>query len=176
MKSFQRLFVILSCTFLFFACRNNDDLLDNFNPTIFNLRLTDKPVDADQVNVDIQKVYLFGQDQQDSIIMGTSAGVYDLLQLQNGVDTLLASAILNNIDTIKQIRLILGENNTIMVDSVLHELKTPSAQQSGLKIKVDLVLSDLDSMDVLIDFDAAASVNEQGNGQFILKPVLKIIE
>ncbi len=142
-------------------------------PTVFNLRLTDDPVDADQVNVDIQQVYIFGQNEKDSIPLGANAGVYDLLQLQNGVDTLLASMSVN-IDTVKQIRLVLGGDNTVMVDSVLHEMKTPSAQQSGLKIKVDLILSELDSIDVLLDFDAGESVKELGNGGYLLKPVLRV--
>ena len=173
MKNSSFLFTIFLFGLIIIACQKDDDLIENDQPTVFNLHLTDNPVDAQQVNVDIQKVYLFGHDEKDSISMGTNAGVYDLLTLQNGVDTLLASALLT-IDTVKQIRLILGEDNTIMVDSALHDLKTPSAQQSGLKIKVDIVLSELDSANVILDFDACESIKEQGNGTYMLKPVLKI--
>lgn len=74
---------------------------------------------------------------------------------------------------LKEMRLILGPNNTIMVDSVLHDLETPSAEQSGLKIKVDKNLSlTLDSL--TIDFDAKQSIVETGNGKFILKPVIRV--
>ncbi len=62
-----------------------------------------------------------------------------------------------------------------MVDSVLHELKTPSAQQSGLKINVHADISNVDVFNLLIDFDAEESVVEQGNGGYILKPVIKVI-
>ena len=77
---------------------------------------------------------------------------------------------------ISQIRLILGEDNYLMQGGNRLDLKTPSAQQSGLKLKVDKPLNEGISYDLVIDFDASRSIVKAGNsGQYILKPVLRVI-
>jgi len=77
---------------------------------------------------------------------------------------------------ISQIRLLLGDNNYIMDGEQRIDLTTPSAQQSGLKLKIDKPLSAGISYDLVIDFDASKSIVKAGNsGQYILKPVLRVI-
>jgi len=77
---------------------------------------------------------------------------------------------------ISQIRLILGEDNYLMQGGKRLDLKTPSAQQSGLKLKVDKPLNEGISYDLVIDFDASKSIVKAGNsGLYILKPVLRVI-
>lgn len=153
----------------FIAC-NKDD---NNGPVTLNIRLTDGPGDYQQVNIDIEEVRIkTSDDTAQWITVNTYAGIYDLLQLQNGVDTLLVTDTLPPV-TLKEVRFILGDDNTVMVDSVLYPLTTPSAQQSGLKIKVDQSL-DLDVNTLVFDFDAAESVLLTGNGTYLLKPVIKV--
>lgn len=147
---------------------------DKENSTTLKIRLTDNPVDAEEVNVDIQQVRVkFREDSLNGWMnLDTYAGVYNLLGLQNGVDTLLASGTLPT-NVVKEIRFVLGTNNTIKVAGVVFPLSIPSGAESGLKIKVDKKLNGtLDSL--LIDFDAALSVHMLGNGNYQLKPVLKI--
>jgi hypothetical protein len=75
--------------------------------------------------------------------------------------------------TIKQIRFILGTNNTIKIDNVVYPLSVSSADESGLKLNLNKKLNGgMDS--VLIDFDAALSIHKTGNNQYKLKPVLKM--
>ena len=142
--------------------------------TTVKVRLTDNPVNADEVNVDIQQVRVKFSD--DSIHgwtdLNTNIGIYDLLGLQNGVDTLLAiGTIPTNI--VKEIRLVLGSDNTIKVNGIIFPLTIPSGSESGLKIKVNKQLNGtLDSL--IIDFDAALSIHQLGNGDYQLKPVLKL--
>jgi len=77
---------------------------------------------------------------------------------------------------ISQIRLILGDDNYIMQKGRRINLKTPSAQQSGLKLKVKKSLEAGVSYDLVIDFDASKSIVRAGNsGNFILKPVLRVV-
>ncbi|HAZ25659.1 MAG TPA: hypothetical protein DCY95_14560, partial [Algoriphagus sp.] len=53
-------------------------------------------------------------------------------------------------------------------------LKTPSAQQNGLKIKVNQPIEGGQSYNLVIDFDVAKSIVVAGNsGNIILKPVLR---
>jgi hypothetical protein len=58
----------------------------------------------------------------------------------------------------------------------LTALKTPSGQQSGLKIPVNVVVPEGQLAHVVIDFDACKSVVKAGkSGQYLLKPVLSAI-
>ncbi|MBI5858042.1 MAG: DUF4382 domain-containing protein [Sphingobacteriales bacterium] len=141
--------------------------------TTLKIRLTDAPVNADEVNVDIQQVRVnFRNDSSGWIDLNTNTGVYDLLGLQNGIDTLLASGIIPS-NSVKEIRFVLGSSNSIKVNGALFPLTIPSGAESGLKIKVDKQCNGhVDSL--LIDFDAALSVHQTGNGTYQLKPVLKV--
>ena len=155
---------------LFTACKK-----ENGNTTL-QVRLTDAPVAFDEVNVDIREVNVKFSDDSSStsgwVSLNTNAGVYNLLGLQNGVDTLLASGSLPQ-DVVKEIRLVLGPNNTIKDNGVVYPLVIPSGAQSGLKIKVSKKLgATLETL--LIDFDAALSVKKEGTGDYKLRPVLKI--
>ncbi len=175
MKYFSYFFAIvcvLSLSYLA-SCSDKDS-----TSTLFNLRMTDGPIDdATEVNIDLETVIVITNEGRDSFELTTNAGVYNLLDFQNGLDTLIGSSIVDA-DTIHQIRLVLGENNSIVFDSISHELKTPSAQQSGLKINVQKDVSELEVFNLLIDFDARESVVELGNGNggYLLKPVIKIVE
>lgn len=144
--------------------------------TRLKVRLTDNPYNAQEVNVDIREVRVKFRDGNDDDnnwqTLETEQGVYNLLGLQNGVDTLLADG---DIPTrhVKEIRLVLGSDNTIKIDDMIYQMNVPSGAESGLKIKVDKTLSGtVDS--ILVDFDAALSVHRTGNGMYQLKPVLKI--
>lgn len=99
-------------------------------------------------------------------------GVYNLLDFRNGLDTLLLRADIPA-GKISQIRLILGTNNSVVVDGKTESLNTPSAQQSGLKLNLKEEFEAGGSYDVWIDFDAGKSIVETGNGKFQLKPVIR---
>ncbi len=162
-------FVSAVAVILIACSKNNTD-----TPTTVRIRLTDNPVNAEEVNVDIEQVRV--KFREDSVSgwanLNTTAGVYNLLGLQNGVDTLLATGTIPT-NTVKEIRFILGTNNTIKVNGIIFPLTIPSGSESGLKIKVNKQLSGpLDSL--LIDFDAALSIHLTGAGDYQLKPVLRI--
>lgn len=150
-----------------------------------NVHLTDAPANYQEVNVDVQGVRVFYTPvSNDTTSTDSSDGKWvdlpvdptqvNLLDLTNGVDTLLSSAELDP-GRYSEMRLILGSDNTVMVDSMTHNLKVPSGQQSGYKIKFDsVVLEDGQTIDVTVDFDASRSVHEAGkSGKYILRPVLK---
>ncbi len=162
--------LMVSASIVLIACsKDNTD-----KTTTLKIRLTDNPVAAEEVNVDIQQVRVkFNEDSiQGWTNLDTHAGVYDLLGLQNGVDTLLAVGVIPT-NVVKEIRFVLGTNNSIKVAGVTYPLTIPSGAESGLKIKVNKQLNGtLDSL--LIDFDAALSIHQTGVGTYQLKPVLKL--
>ena len=60
------------------------------NLTLLNIRLTDAPLDVDEVNIDLQSIWVKGPGGSEEIELNTNAGIYDLLDLQNGIDVLVA--------------------------------------------------------------------------------------
>jgi hypothetical protein len=141
--------------------------------TRLRIHLTDAPFDASEVNVDIQQVRVnMSDDSTGWIDLATNAGIYNLLDYQNGADTVIADTLVPT-GTVKEIRFVLGNQNSIVIDSVSYPLTIPSGGSSGLKLKLNKKLNaNLDSL--VIDFDAALSIHQTGKGDYKLQPVLKI--
>ena len=150
------------------SCKKDTDA--NGNATV-QFRLTDAPASYDHVYVDVQSVEVNTGNGWSTHPLA-HPGVYDLIELNNGTDTVLVNADLP-VGTISQVRLVLGPNNSVVVDGVTHPLQTPSAQQSGLKLNVHQTLEANKSYKMWLDFDAAKSIVRQGNGNYLLKPVIR---
>ncbi|MBY0479411.1 MAG: DUF4382 domain-containing protein [Chitinophagaceae bacterium] len=159
---------LLASTVGFYACKKNKDEMTNLK-----VHLTDAPYNASEVNVDIREVNVkFTDDSSGWFAIPTVAGIYNLLEFQNGIDTLLAAGPVPR-GMLKEIRFVLGSNNSIVINNTEYPLTIPSGASSGLKIKVNKTLAaSVDS--ILIDFDAALSIIKESNGSYSLKPVLKL--
>ncbi|MGV3656822.1 MAG: DUF4382 domain-containing protein [Chitinophagaceae bacterium] len=137
------------------------------------VNLTDAPGDYEEVNIDLKQVQIqFADDTSGWQNLATEAGMYDLLQLQNGVDTLIGTGTFPE-GTVHQLRLILGNDNNIVVDGETHPLTVPSGAESGLKVKVHKKLNQT-LEELTVDFDAGLSVHQTGQGTYMLRPVLKM--
>lgn len=172
MRLFKNLLFLASIVaFLVTGC-SKDDKNDSGQSTL-KIRLTDAPANYNAVYIDIQGVEVKG-DAGNNVMLNVNPGIYNLLDFVNGVDTLIASGTISA-GKISQIRLILGNNNTVVVDSVIYPLSTPSAQQSGLKLQVhEELLAGIEYI-FLLDFDAQQSIVNQGNGSYSLKPVIRVV-
>lgn len=170
MKKTLLMTFVFALTIALNACSSDNTSSGSY---AYKVRMTDAPGPYSEVNVDIQNVEVTGNNGQ-TVMLNTNAGIYNLLDFTNGVSTLLATSILTDAD-VKQVRLILGPNNTIVKDGVTYPLSTPSAEQSGLKLLVNQTLSADIENTILIDFDANTSVVETGNGTYKLKPVLRTV-
>ena len=153
---------------LFSSCKKESD-----GHSTLKVRLTDAPADYQEVNIDLKNVNVKLSDDSESWVeLEAVPGIYNLLGLQNGVDTLIGTEVLPK-GIVKEIRLVLGSDNTIKVNGVIYPLVIPSGSESGLKIKVDKKLEAAIET-LIIDFDAALSIHEEGTGDYKLRPVLKI--
>jgi hypothetical protein len=157
--------VIASVTLL--ACKKDS------NQSTLSLRMTDFPGDWEEVNIDLKQIEVkFSDDSTQWQTLETNEGIYNLLGLQNGIDTLIAQGTFPSSYIVKEIRLIVGNENTIKTGGQVFPLTIPSGEETGLKIKVNKKLeATLET--ILIDFDAALSVKEEADG-FKLKPVIRI--
>ncbi len=157
------------------SCSKNEN--SSSGKTQLKVYLTDDPADYDHVFIDVKDVQInvtndtAGGWQSLSTV---NAGTYDLLKLVNDDDTLLASSDIPT-GTIEQMRLILGDNNYVVVNGENIPLKTPSAQQSGLKLNIHQSVSSGILYTITLDFDAGKSIVKTGNGNYILKPVIRTV-
>jgi len=154
------------------ACKKENDAT-SASTTPVKVRMTDAPAAYDQVNVDIIGVE-FKVNSETTVNLNVIAGIYNLLDFANGADTLIASADVPS-GSLSQVRLILGPNNSVVVDGQPHPLSTPSAMQSGLKLNVHSTLQPGILYELLLDFDANQSIVVTGSGEYQLKPVIRVV-
>jgi hypothetical protein len=170
MKTFMKICLICGIVFTVAGCKK-----EKYGDLI--IKMTDAPGDYLQVNVDIRQVEVHYASGHNWVTLHTQSGMYDLLTLQHNVTALLATGAHIPAGDVSQIRLILGGNNTVMLnDSTIHQLKIPSAEQSGVKINVHAIVPPGDPLIITLDFDADKSVNKEGNGDYIMKPVITVKE
>lgn len=152
------------------------------------LALTDAPCGYDQVWVTIEKVRVHRSASADDgdagwaeVVLNPSQRV-NLLSLTNGVLEELGQTRLPA-GKYTQMRLVLAANGgaTPLANSVVPTggaetpLTTPSGQQSGLKMNVDIDVAADQLADVLLDFQVCKSVVRAGNsGNYQLKPVIAV--
>jgi hypothetical protein len=134
--------------------------------------LTDNPAIYDSVNVHIVGMSVqINHDTAAWIPINTKDSIYNLPDLKNGITTLIAQDTVPA-GVLQEVRFILGSDNTVVVNGISYPLETPSAESSGLKVKIGKVLAE--SMNTFIlDFDASASISEQ-NGVYKLSPVIQL--
>ena len=160
---------------IFFSCNKNSSSTGGTGH--LEVRLTDDPSPYDAVYIDVQKVEVnvsadSGAKSGWQTVPLLRPGIYNLLDFRNGIDTVLAAADLPA-GRLSQMRLVLGNNNSVVIDGQSYSLKTPSAQQSGLKFNIHATLTDGIVYRLWIDFDAGRSIVTTGEGSFILKPVIR---
>lgn len=159
------------------ACSNEEQVTGGQSG--FQVRLTDAPGDYEAVWIDVEDVMIkreegAGDDEGGwESLPGVERGVYNLLELVDGRDTLLVDATIPS-GTIHQLRLVLGDENWITVNGEDIPLTTPSAQQSGLKLNIDAEATPGIVYELVLDFDVAKSIVQAGkSGKYILKPVIR---
>ncbi|WP_175454129.1 DUF4382 domain-containing protein [Algoriphagus alkaliphilus] len=163
-----------------FACGTDDS--PKSGQARVNFYLVDAPADFDEVWIEVLalrvktdhgKSEMSEDDNSWKEIIFEGSQYINLLDLTGGNTLLLGTEDFPE-GKIDQIRLILGEDNYLIKNGNRLELKTPSAQQSGLKIKVNQEIDAGNSYNLMIDFDVAKSIVVAGNsGNIILKPVLR---
>jgi hypothetical protein len=171
-KFFAMAAIVSASILMFTACSKSDDDDNPDNKATISMRLTDGPGDYDAIYLDIESVEVTMSGSSAMTLNPVRAGLYDILKFRNGLDTLLVQAEVPA-GTVQQIRLKLGNNSVIVVDGTTYPLSTPSGQQSGIKLNLNETFVADGSYTIWLDFDAAKSINQTGNGQYKLKPVIR---
>lgn len=192
MNNHLRMLVIVSAAAAVAACSRQGTIDTSGNSYLSsypsektdNLRIsmTDAPSkDLKNVFVNVAHAELLVNNggKSSRIIVAQDLGLIDLLTLKNGVLLPLQDFNLPAGVEITGIRLVLkGENNhAIKANDSRCEMQTPSGQQSGIKIHLSESFTVEEGKDysMVMDFDAEKSVVVKGNGECLLKPVLKLL-
>ncbi len=171
MKSVLKLFLCLALAGVAFTSCNSDDTRSSDNSSI-SVRLVDAPGDFENVFIDVIGVEAIVDDEK--VMLQTNSGVYDLLTLTGGEFVDLVDEDIPS-GNLSQLRLILGSENTIVLDNGEEvALQTPSAQQSGLKLNINYDLQPGISYEFIMDFNVDKSIVTTGASGYILKPVIQI--
>jgi hypothetical protein len=204
MKRLKRVLYCLvfffAASVLFYSCQKDVSVTNDNIPAGMNkvsVYLTDGPTDYQNVFIDIQRIEIKldtcrrnrdddhdhpgCDDDHDSVstrcqvwdTLNINAGVYDLLTLRNGLDTLLASGFVLN-GKIERIKITLGNNNSVVVDSVSYPLQLINNQHF---VYINIRREHLDMLSennlrFYLDFNLNRSII-YFNGKYWLKPVLK---
>jgi len=177
-----------------FSCEQSTDLqMKNEKSGVLTVKITDAPFPSDLVaeaNITIDMVTLKKSDlnmdesnmESDStsmsdttafIVLSEETQTINLLDLSNGVTKVLSE---------NEIRLHVVNAGIKFNDGREFDLKVPSGNASGLKIKIKPTLQITEGMygQVLIDFDVSRSFNATGNDHskngikgFHFKPVVR---
>jgi len=188
MKKYNLFLMLFVFAAILVSCSDDeDDSLNNSEGTAqVAVKLTDAPGDYEKVLVEVEDVLIkmeteattetdaeTGEDEGWESLGNVEPRQINLLDLTGGVTELLAEAEIPA-GHLQEMRLVLGDNNVIVVDGQELVLATPSAQQSGLKVQVNQELEADTYYTFILDFDVDKSVVSQGNGGYSLKPVLRL--
>lgn len=168
--SMLSIFVLIGCS----------DQTTNVDPVDQNGRLKiyliDSPAALDSVIICVTRVEVHkaGSDSTSGwFIINDSTRYFDLLLLTNG-----ASAILGDTSLIPgqytQIRLFIGEGSYVVDQGIKHDLEIPSGSQSGLKLIHQFTIEPGKLYELLLDFNVEKSIIITGNGQYKLKPTIRV--
>ena len=160
------------------------DLVDSVNVTVTRIEL--RAAEADTTDADSAAA---DDDRDGDRLVLFEAGVdgdpyaFNLLDLRDGVSaTLVDGSDLPSDRVYRQIRVYVGDDSRVVFkDGRTYDLKTPSAQRSGIKINLPTYAVDGgDEIDLLLDYNVEDSFVTRGNPAsanfkgFLFKPVIRV--
>lgn len=167
------------------GCSKEDD--SSSGASKLEVRLMDAPGDFQSVVLDVRQVEVHLKEEPDPDgwkTLSFTPQAINVLDYVNGKSALLVSQDFA-VGDLKEIRLILGPDSYVIArDGQRYELKTPSGQSSGVKLKLEKVsLRQRETFQLLLDFDVARSIVERGNWKpgndkkerYLLKPVIRVV-
>lgn len=165
-----------SSVVLLAACGGGGSGTDSVSTGSLTLGITDAPIDsADSVTVVFDSVTLQGPER--TTIEFDEPMVIDLLDFQNGERVLLLDEQELLAGDYQFIRLgIVEEGSFIEVEGQQFPLEVPSGSQSGLQLNRGFTLAAGGVSDFTVDFDLRRSITITGNGDYMLRPTLRIVD
>ena len=159
----------VSAVLSLYGCKKNDTTVSSTQYSA-EFHLADAAGPYDRLDMDIEKVEVETQSGN-WYVMNTKSGPYDITQLTNGSDALLASATFTE-DNITNVRITMGIENLVVISGQNFPLNAVS--QNTVTIPVQLKLLPSQTKAFILDADAARSVTRLANGKYQLNPKFRI--
>ncbi len=149
----------------------------------FQVNMTDAPANFARMDITIDGVEAY-HDSQGWIVLSSSTRAINILSLSNGVSTNIAAA--NNVETghYSKVRVHFTNANSVTVRAAVNighlfvsagsttEMTWGGPQDRWVEMTVDKNVSEQQGAEVLIDFDAGASVSE-GLNSYVINPAMR---
>lgn len=190
--------MVFAVSFVMTACNKNSsvDTTVAANQQHLSLYLTDGPGLFDKVLIEIKSVKVLvdtskdtrhhdnddwdkvGENQKDdsSLVwkdLNIKAGIYDIMNLRNGIDTVLAATAIPK-GFIRLIKIEIGTQNSLVKNGITYPVRLPANVPNYVLIK----LKGHECEEYLpgkvrlwLDFDVNRSIIQGSNNEFILRPV-----
>jgi len=133
------------------------------------LRLSDAPAAFQSVFVTISRTEI-GTASDAWVTLSDQPQQFDLLTLQNGATALLGGAELAP-DHYTQLRLVVS-SASVVAAGVEQPLTVASGAETGVKINLDAEIAAGMTYTLVIDYDAARSIQSTGHG-YLMTPVIQ---
>lgn len=160
-------FLIISGVFDGFVTEGTGSLVLQLTDAPPELNITEALVTISEVSVH----YAGTNDTNGSwITIVNESQTFDLIQLQNATDFLGGETLAAGWYT--QIRLFV-DNALVTIDGVQYNLTIPS---KNVKLITPFLVMDNQTLTVTLDFDVQKSIHETGNGHYIMRPTIKVIQ
>ncbi|RFP66773.1 DUF4382 domain-containing protein [Hymenobacter lapidiphilus] len=182
------LYALVAAPLALASCSDNDKADNALSTGTLEVRLTDAPGDFRAVILDVRQIEIHLKEEGNPDgwqLLPFQAQPINVLEYVNGRSALLVSSDFDP-GNLREIRLILGPDSYVTGrDGQRYELKTPSGQSSGVKLKLSKkdLYQQSSNYQLLLDFDVAKSIVERGNWKpgndkkerYLLKPVIRVV-
>jgi hypothetical protein len=168
MKTNSLLLVMVLSIPLIFSCKKKE-----IKTSPVQFYLIDSPSGYDSVNIHIKKIEanVVG-DSSKWIPIHTKDTVVNLFHYQDSITLMVAQDIVP-LGMLKEIRFILGDDNTVVVNGVSYPLQLSGSNLPALMIGIDKKLNEVFN-GFILDFDASESITEE-NGTYRLDPIIRVV-
>jgi hypothetical protein len=139
--------------------------------------LVDDPSDYDAVNIVVTEVsvHVASNDSMSGwMVINDSTRTINLLNLTNGNMDILGVGRLD-VGRYSQIRLKIGTGSNVVVSGQVYPLDIPSGAQTGLKLNHQFDIEANSLYEMTLDFDVSRSIHVTGNGQYMMRPVIRVV-
>ena len=154
---------------VFIGCGKDSEPVGNGQLRMY---MVDSPASYDSVVIVVKEVSV-NSESQGWIVVNSTTRSFDLLQLANGAKEILGEASLQA-GTYNQIHLLLDAGSYVVVGGTRHPITVPSGFQTGIKLVHEFQIQANFLYELYLDFDASRSIVLTGNGEYMLKPTIRV--
>lgn len=170
---------LLGFIILFFSCSVEDSntKLDKSNIAV---KFINESSDFETVNIEIKDVLLRTHYDENTsncwLSLNTAANnLHQVIDVSNSNELFLVNDLNIFSSDIYEIKLVLGDNNSIQIDGKNVKLETPSIHQAGLELNMETYLQPNKNYIFSLTLDVNASILQTNIPDYIiLKPQLNI--